>query len=129
MCARKKMNFAAKVRLELFFHSRNFKFPWSTYYQTVHESQNTKLLQFRNLADIMASSRAGSASHFHSLRRVPCIPRSLHAMGRSFSILHAKARSFPAALFHSPLYFVLLLEENGLAGRDGSFSYPVFPSF
>lgn len=123
------MNFAAKVCLELFFHSRDFKFTWSIYCQTGHESQNTKLLQFRNLADIMASSRVGSASHFHGPQRVPRITLSLHAIWKSFSVLHAKTRSFPVVLSHSPLDFILLLGEKWLTGRLGSFSHPSFLSF
>lgn len=31
LCVRRKMNFAANVCFELFFHSRDFKFTWSTY--------------------------------------------------------------------------------------------------
>lgn len=45
---RKKINFAANTYLELFLHSRHFKFAWCTYYQTGHESQTTKFLQFRS---------------------------------------------------------------------------------
>lgn len=123
------MNFAAKVCLELFFHSRDFKFAWSIYCQTGRESQNTKLLRFRNLADIMASSRVGSASHFHGPQRVPRVTLSLHAIWKSFSVLHAKTRSFPVVLSHSPPDFILLLGEKWLTGRGGSFSRPSFLSF
>lgn len=103
---RKKMNFAAKIRLELFFHSRHFKFTWSTYYQTGHESRNTKLLPFKSLTDIMASSRVGSASHFHSLWKMPRITLSPHAIWKYFSTLHAKARSLPCCPFplHSGIH-------------------------